>query len=146
MAEVRIGGTDAEYLSLRSGGRSCPTGSDWDANWLACVVEVAAGEFRGRAGGVIRTEEVEHFRQQLAGLHGRLTGEAVFETLEQWVTVRLTGDGRGHIETRGELRDGLVAGNALRFCLQLDGSYLPHILQQLAAAVKEYPVVRVRNP
>jgi hypothetical protein len=57
-------------------------------------------------------------RERRAGverLHERLKGEAELTTMEGWLTLRRSGDGRGHIETRGRMCDDLARGNTLEF-------------------------------
>jgi hypothetical protein len=142
MSDIRIGGDNAEYLLLSVKGRRHPMCSDYDdGNWLDCVAEIAAGDFRGRVSGVIRAEEIEQFQQDLSRLYEHLKGKAVFETLEGWINVCIAGDGRGHLEARGQLCDNLAAENTLDFCLHLDQSYLPTALGQMRATLAEYPVV-----
>jgi hypothetical protein len=146
MCEVRLGGSPAEYLLLVLRGRSHPAASDyWDGNWLDCEAEVVAGPFQGRLGGCIRVEELQDFGAALSTLYERLRGEATFTTMEQWLEVRVTGDGRGHMEVCGRLCDDLVAGNTLVFRLHLDQTYLPPVLRQLATALGTYPVVGQRG-
>jgi hypothetical protein len=99
--DIRLGGSEAEYISLTVNGREYSTATDyWDANWLSCKVEIAAGAFRGNVDGMIRTEELENFNGHIRRLYERLDGEAEFSTLEGWLSIRLIGDGRGHIEAR----------------------------------------------
>jgi hypothetical protein len=141
-AVIRIGGAKAEYLTLTLHGRSLPHAADyWDGNWLACTAEVSAGAFRGSLDGLLRNEDIDRFLDRVAGLYERLTGEALFDTLEGWLDLRLIGDGRGHIEARGQLCDDPVHGNVLEFRLFFDQTYLPSLMAELRAAMKAFPVV-----
>lgn len=142
MCVIRFGGKDADYLTLTVHGRSRPDSSDcWDGNWLACTAEVAAGAFRGSLDRLLRNEEISGFHGHLAELDERLTGEALFSTLEGWLTLRMIGDGRGHIEGRGRLCDDPAQGNVLEFRLFFDQTFLPPLLAQLRAVTEAYPVV-----
>src|SRR5262245_9828947 len=118
MCSIRIGGQEAEFLCLTFHRRSHPgSAAYWDVNWLDVTAEVAAGVFRGSLDGALRTDEFERFRGQLAQVYETLTGEAVFETMERWLNVRMVGDGRGHIEAHCRLCDDLAFGNTLDFQL-----------------------------
>lgn len=64
-----------------------------------------------------------------------------FETLEEQVVLRVVGDGRGHLERTGELRDIAGIGNRLIFALNFDQTYLPAIRRQLDALIDSYPVL-----
>src|SRR5688572_27652939 len=106
MAEVVIhfGGEGAEYLTLTVHGRNRPADTDyWDGNFLWCTAEVAAGVFRGSVSNVLRNEDLLRFLPRLEDLYRRLDGEALLDTLEGWLDVRVIGDGRGQVEVRGQL-------------------------------------------
>ena len=142
MSSVRIGGELAEFIVLTVKGRERPDSTDyWDANWLACSVEVAAGAFRGCHDSSIRTEELEQFYQQVGGLNERLVGQAELATMEGWLVIRLIGDGRGHVEVTCRLCDDPASGNTLECRLSVDQTFLPPLLHQLATVMRVYPVV-----
>jgi len=142
MCSIRIGGEAAEFLGLTLHGRSRPDSTDfWDGNWLNCTAEVAAGAFQGNLHRSLRTDELEDFRQQLARLYDCLTGEAMLDTMEHWLRVRVAGDGRGHLEASCRLCDDLAFGNALDCRLYFDQTFLPALLRQLDQALQTYPVI-----
>src|SRR5262245_11070086 len=98
MCLLRLGGEDAEYLTLKVHGRNTPGSADyWDGNWLSCTAEVSAGAFRGALRGLLRNDDLAGFLLRLEQLHRRLDAEARLDTLDGWLDVRLAGDGRGHI-------------------------------------------------
>jgi hypothetical protein len=138
---LRLGGEKAEYISLAVSGREYPNSTDyWDANWLICTVEIAVGPFRGRVGGMVRADELEVFAGQLQQLNERLHGEAEFSTMEEWLSLRLVGDGRGRIEARCQVSDKPSDGSTLTCCLIVDQTLLPPLLRELSDLIKAYPV------
>jgi hypothetical protein len=142
MCSIRIGEYDGEFVSLTLHGRTHLAASDyWDGNWVNCTAEAVVGAFRGRLDRSIRTDELEAFRQQIGGLYERLTGDAILASMERWIRVQVTGDGRGHFEARCRLCEDLMSGNALEFTLCFDQTYLPPLLRQLDRALESYPVV-----
>jgi hypothetical protein len=146
MCVIRFGGDEAEYLTLTIHGRSHPDSTDyWDGNWLTSTAEIAVGAFRGSIDRLLRNEEVSRFHDRLAELHERLTGEALFDTLEGWFDLRIIGDGRGHMEARGQLCDDPVHGNVLEFRLFFDQTALPRLMAQLRAVLMAFPVVGAPN-
>ncbi len=144
MCVIRFGGDEAEYLTLTVHGRSLANSVDyWDGNWLTCTAEVAVGAFQGSLNRLLRNEDISRFHRRVTALHERLTGEALFDTLENWLDLRLIGDSRGHIETRGQLCDDPVTGNVLEFRLFFDQTYLPRLMTQLRDVLAFFPVVGV---
>jgi hypothetical protein len=139
---VVLGKSTSEHLCIEVLRRTHPRATDyWDGNWLSAHVRVRVGGFDGRANGDLRAEELVAFREQLARLHMTLTGEAVFQTMEEWLSVRLIGDGRGHIEAKAILRDAPGIGNRLDFTLALDQTDLPTALNALDGMCAVFPVV-----
>jgi hypothetical protein len=111
----------------------------WDGNWLISTAEIAVGAFRGSIDRLLRNEEISRFHDRLAALHERLTGEALFDTLEGWFDLRIIGDGRGHMEARGQLCDD--HGNMLEFRLFFDQTALPRLMAQLQGVLAAFPIV-----
>ena len=144
--EIRFGGELARSctLTLRRGSLSNRL-DYWDDNWIFCSVMVSTRSFQGRVNGLIRAEEIGEFHDQVANLYQRLTGTATFETMEGWLRVCLTGDGRGHLEFRGQVCDDLADGNVLKFCLPFDQTDLPPVLANLQAARIAFPLVGREN-
>jgi hypothetical protein len=56
------------------------------------------------------------------------------------LSLRLTGDGKGHVELRGEVSDQAGVGNRLHFTLQFDQSQLRASIHELERATSEFPV------
>jgi hypothetical protein len=127
-------------------GRELPDATDyWDANWLVCTAEIIAGAFSGHLDCSLRADELERFHQQVEHLNQRLESEAELTTMEGWLTLRLTGDGRGHVAANCHLCDDPVDGNTLNCHLAMDQTILPPLLRQLAKVLETYPVIHRRG-
>src|SRR5262245_19557539 len=121
MDEITIRGEGSEYLTISVLGRSNPDSADcWDGNWLRAAAEVSVSGFCGAVSGELRADELAAFAGQLAQLQESLQGEARFETMEHWLTIRASGDGRGHMECRCAGRDRPGIGNKLECVLHSD--------------------------
>lgn len=145
-AVIRFGGAEAEYLTLTVHGRSRPQDTDyWDGNFLWCTAEVSAGAFRGSVSNVLRNEDLARFLSWLEALYQRLDGEALLDTLDGWLDVRVICAARGQVEVRGQLCDDPVGGNQLEFRLALDQTFLPPLIAQVRSAVEAFPVVGQRQ-
>src|SRR4051812_27525869 len=108
---IHFGGIEAEYLILTVHGRNIPEATDyWDGNFLWCTAEVGAGAFRGSVGNVLRNEDLIRFLPRLEDWYQRLDGEALFDTVDGWLDVRVIGADRAQVEVRGRLADAPVDG------------------------------------
>jgi hypothetical protein len=141
---VLVGHADGEHLRITVRGRLHPRATDfWDGSWLDTPIEIRAGAFRATLPAALRTTELALFAQQLQALHETLRGEAVLETMEDWITLRLSGDGRGHVSARGTLQDQPGMGNTLAFSLpRLDQTDLPPLLRALREIERAFPTLR----
>ena len=117
-----------------------PTGEYHDDNWLTVEIQICVGGFRGEAGAAILTGELVAFMSQLRPLFETLRGSAEFATLEEQLILRLTGDGKGHIQLRGEMADQPGIGNRLHFTLQFDQSQLGESIRALETVISKFPV------
>jgi hypothetical protein len=142
MCEVAIRCERGDFLSITLLGRSYPGAADrWDGNWVRAAVEVQAGGFRGSVGGDLRADELLQFHGQFALLQESLRGAAEFETMEGWLSIRVTGDDQGHMEFRCVIRDQPGIGNTLECTLVTDQTFTRATAAGLAAAVQAFPII-----
>lgn len=137
-----IGRPGGDHVRIRLTRRELPEATDyWDGNWIYADVALRAGAFRGEYEARLRSDELARFYASLGPLYDRLTGEAVLDSMEKWVRVRLAGDGKGHIAASCEAQDAPGTGNLLTFELELDQTDLPRILRELEAILAAFPVI-----
>lgn len=142
MCEVPIRCDGGDCLTITILGRSHPGTTDyWDGNWVRAAIEVAAGDFRGSVSGDLRAEELAQFHEQLACLQQSLRGTAEFETMERWLSIHVTGDGKGHMEFRCIICDQPGIGNTLDCRLATDQTFTRRTVTELAAVVQAFPVI-----
>jgi len=142
MFEITIHCDSADFLKITLLGRSHPGADDyWDGNWVKSTIEVQVGGFRGSVVADLRTDELARFLDQLRPLQSSLRGTAEFESMERWLSIRGTGDGRGHMEFRCVVQDQPGVGNKLDFTLATDQSFCQTTVKELAAALQAFPVI-----
>ena len=136
-----FGHSEEERIEVDVHGYERPaSGEYWDDNWLRVEIRVRAGGFRGKAEATIITSELTGFLSELRPLFETLSGSAKFVTLEGQLSLRLVGDGKGHVELRGEVADQAGIGNHLRFALKFDQSQLGTSIRELERITSEFPV------
>src|SRR5262245_28635047 len=142
MCEVAIRCDGGDFLTITLLGRSHPGATDyWDGNWVRAAGEVRAGGFRGSVGGDLRAEELARFHDRLVRLQERFRGRAELETMERWLSIRVTGDGKGHMDFQCNVHDQPGIGNRLDCTLATDQTFTRRTIAELDAAVQAFPVI-----
>lgn len=142
MCEIAIRSEGGEFLTLTLFARTHLGATDyWDGNWVAASVKVRAGGFQGTVGGDLRAEELVAFHAALGVVQDSLRGVAEFTTMEGWLSIRVEGDGRGHLVCRCIIRDEPGTGNTLTCTLASDQTFFRSTVAELAAAVQAFPVI-----
>ncbi|GAC1657267.1 MAG: hypothetical protein NVS4B3_23650 [Gemmatimonadaceae bacterium] len=138
-----LGSEGADHLRIEVTRRLYAHAIDyWDSNWVEGRVALRAGGFRAGVAATLRTTDFMEFRQQLETLHRTLGGEAQFNTLEEWLALRLSGDAVGHVAIRGELRDEPGTGNTLAFELRgMDQTHLSPVIASLRRVEEMFPTL-----
>lgn len=140
MYEILIGDVKGQHVSIVVVCREREDAYDADdGNWLVTKVAVRAGAWSGKYSATMRSGDFEAFRKQLRLLYDQQGDVAVFESLEEWLSLKLTRDRQGRISVEGSAIDQLGIGNLLTFRFEVDQSYLPKIIAQLEAAEQAFP-------
>ena len=138
---ISFGGSDREKVQIEvQGYQYQPTGEYYDDNWLSVQISILAGSFRGKINASFLTADFASFLSQLRLLHETLQGSAEFKTMEEQLYLKLIGDGKGHIELEGELKDRPGVSNQLNFTLQFDQTQLRESISQLEKIVSAFPI------
>ena len=111
-----------------------------DANWLNCNVSVDVPPFSGRYDAAFSTQDFVDFSKQLGVLSEGLAGEAVFQTDEGALHLRLVMQSRGGLTIDGEAVAVMVGRTALKFKLLADQSHLSDLRRAVQAVSTEFPV------
>ena len=131
--------TEKVAVSVRNYERDT-TGDYHDDNWLSVRVEVRAGAFSGKFDAAFLTEDFIGFREQLGALYDSLKGDANFVTLEEQLSIRVVGNGRGGLTVAGEALDQPGIGNKLAFVFALDQTSLSLALRELDEITSLFPI------
>jgi hypothetical protein len=140
---VLLIGCQSEHLMLRPLRRAFPERTDeWDGNALVVDVTVQVGAFSARIeASFMWAQEFERFRDQFVALHRSLKGEAEFANIDGWVSIRVVGDGLGHLTARCKVTDQPGTGSSLAFELAFDQTEMPPMIEALDAIVRAFPVI-----
>ncbi len=117
-----------------------PVGEYHDDSWLNAKISVGVGGFRGKMDVSLMSYELKGFLESLQALYKNLKGEAVLETMEDQIELKLKGDGKGHIELIGRILDQAGIGNCLNFSLRFDQTELFNSICRLEDVVNKFPI------
>jgi hypothetical protein len=142
-AELRMGSTDAERLSITVLGREHPGADDyWDGNWVIAAISIAVGGFTGQVRASLRMNEIHRFNEGLKFLNQNLFGAAVLESMEDWITLTVKGESRGRLDVAGELADEAGVGNVLKFQFaEIDQTYIASWISSMDDIEQLFPVI-----
>ncbi len=112
----------------------------WDSNWVTANIVAKIGRFDGAIDCCLRTEEFPGFAEELRRVYASLQGSAEFTTMEGQLRLRLVGDGLGHYDVAGALRDAPGSGNRLEWQLVIDQTQVREMVRQVEAILDEYPI------
>jgi len=141
MESFAFGGEEAERVEVQVHGYERePVGEYYDDNWVRVFVLVNVGSFSGSFDATFLTSELLGFRESVNSLYESLAGVARFATLEDQLTLELTGDGRGHVQLKGLAIDAPGIGNRLEFQIALDQGHLSTALRGLNGITSSFPV------
>lgn len=138
-----LGTTTGDHLHMAIAGRVYPDDQDYrDGNWLRANITVKVGGFNALIHAKLRTESFVRFRQQLSHLQARMLGEAVFKSMENWLTISVKLDRSGQMITDCTVQDTHRVDGALNFKLAaVSIDDLPSIIQTLDAIITTFPVI-----
>ena len=140
--ELLIGSPQSAFIRVVPLSRSGHDPADyWDSNWVVADVEVVNGSFRAKVRASLRTDEFQSFRAELAPLYESSSGEARFSSLEAWIEIHVSGDGRGHFAARCEVVDDPGGSTRLQTAIHFDQTTLPAVLRGLEAIEAKFPVL-----
>jgi hypothetical protein len=141
IGRVVIGHRLRDRVVIEVHGRRYPDAEDyWDGNWLSASVNLAVGPWKGTSGIGLYAVELTRLRGVIEEIYEHLDGTYIFEPMEHDMTLTFAGDGRGHISLRGQLRD-ILGATEISFCLAMDQTDLPQIVQEIDRVLEIFPVV-----
>jgi hypothetical protein len=124
MAKVHFGDS-SEFVSIEF-----PFGFG-SKGWGQVKADVAVRCFGGTITPWVEVSDLRPFLKQLAELHQSLNGSAEFMPLDQQLTLKIVGDGCGHMHLKGTAWSEARHGNRLDFELGLDQTFLSSVIAQL---------------
>ena len=129
-------------LKIWISGRQFPDHQDyWDGNWLnATALCEGEGSRVKLHGAFIHLGELQKWKEDLQQFQRTLVGSVELPTIEPTLQIKFVArkSGTGHLDCEIELT-GNHMSERHRFLFDIDQSYLPGLISQLSAVLREYP-------
>jgi len=136
-----IGKDTSDFLKVEVLDYEHPALSEyWDANWLKAKIKLKIGAFSANYLAQLQTTNFREFQNGLETLYKDLIGEAQFYSLEDWLRIKLSGDGIGHFSLDCQASDFPGTGSRLEFEMQIDQTEIPLLVRQLSEILERFPV------
>lgn len=111
----------------------------YDANWLNCRIEVAAGALSSSYRATLTVPDFTRFHGELVAIVDSLEGTAVFGCMEPWIEFTVAMGARGSATVKGKADSDLRQRTILSFEFTTDQSYLQQTLVDLKQLVTAFP-------
>jgi hypothetical protein len=118
------------------------SGDYWESNWLDVTARCeGVGSRVEVAGRFLHLGEVRRWKNDLVAFQDRLSGRVDLATMEPTlkVAVEAKNSKTGHLDCTVAIT-GDHLSEEHRFSFGIDQSYLPGLLAQLGAVLREYPI------
>ena len=137
-----LGKKSSNYLQIETTNYSFPDSNDfWDGNWINVRIEIKAGAFRGDYEAQLRNVDFLDFRDGLERLYNKLDGFTNFDCIEDYLKIKIKGDGLGHFTADCIANDDPgIYGNCLEFTLEFDQTEIHGLTKMLDDILKEFPI------
>lgn len=140
--ELILGNQDADFLRIEVVDYAFPQAQNpWSANWLKCDIAIKAGSFGGKYMANIRNIDFRTFKDELKFLRDKPDGKAIFNSFEEYLEVRIEGNGLGDYIALCRAKDKFSAyGNRLMFLLKFQKSDIPTLAGMIDDILKRFPL------
>ncbi|MDN3725066.1 hypothetical protein QRD02_11780 [Aequorivita sp. SDUM287046] len=112
--------------------------SHWGGYDAKGIIQMKAGGYSVKSDFYLSTGNIYNFFRQFEKAHKQLEGDAVFETYEKNLTIKMSFSKTGKVEIDGKFQQYHHLNNKLIFELFTDQSYLAATISELSKIVNQY--------
>jgi hypothetical protein len=113
----------------------------WDGNWLLVEVKVRIGAWHADYEASIRSDDFARFRQGLDVIATSEAGSAVLMSMDGYLDVEVTTDGRGPVSVKGTATDEPGMGANLEFQLSMERGSVAALVVAVDEILAKFPVL-----
>jgi hypothetical protein len=137
-----IGKESSDFVKIKINGFSYPSSTDfWDGNWINSTISLRAGAFKASYDAELRNVDFYQLMNELERLHDNLKGSANFFTIEEYLEIKINGDGIGHFTADCVAIDFPgVDQSKLQFRLNFDQTEINGLIRMISDILDNYPI------
>lgn len=142
-----LGKESSDFVKIKINCFSYPSATDfWDGNWINSSISLKAGAFKASYPAELTTVDFFEFMSGLERIYESLKGTANFYTIEEYLQVKITGDGIGHFIADCIAVDNPGAdGNTLHFRLHFDQTEIKGMIKMISEILDSFPIKEIEQ-
>jgi hypothetical protein len=142
-----LGKESSDYLQILIDNYAYPDSNDfWDGNWLNTRIIIKAGAFSGNYKAQLRNVDFLDFKNGLKNLYIKLDGYASFSCIEDYLQIKIKGDGLGHFSADCIAIDNPgIYGHKLEFNIDFDQTEISAMTKILDLIITVFPIKQIEQ-
>jgi hypothetical protein len=142
-----LGKESSEYLEIYADNFAYPDSTDfWDGNWIETRIKIKVGGFTGNYSAQIRNVDFLDLKNGLERLYNQLDGYANFNCLEEYLQIKIKGDGLGHFLADCIANDNPgIRGHELKFSIDFDQTEIHRMTKMIDDLLIEFPIKEMKK-
>ena len=143
----KLGKESSEYLQILAHSYAYPDSTDfWDGNWINTRIIIKVGGFKGDYEAQLRNVDFFDFKKGLENLYNILDGYANFNCIEDYLRIKIKGDGLGHFSAYCIAIDNPgINGHTLKFSIEFDQTEIHSLTKMIDDLLKEFPIKEIEQ-
>lgn len=142
-----LGKETSEYLLILVDNYAFPDSTDfWDGNWINARIKIKVGGFIGDYIAQLRNVDFLDFKSALERLYDKLDGYANFYCLDDYIQIKIKGDGLGHFLADCVAIDnpGMYA-HELKFSIDFDQTEIHSLTKMIDDILIKFPIKEIEQ-
>lgn len=137
-----LGKESSDYLQILAFDFAYPDSADfWDGNWINTRIMIKVGGFNGDFEAQLRNVDFLDLKKGLENLYHKLDGYANFNCLEDYLQIKIKGDGLGHFSADCIATDNPgIYGHELKFTIEFDQTEIHILTKMIDDLLNEFPI------
>jgi hypothetical protein len=142
-----LGKESSDYLQILIDNYAYPDSNDfWDGNWLNARISIKVGGFSADYKAQLRNVDFVDFNKGLENIYNKLDGFAEFYCLEDYIGIKIKGDGLGHFTADCVAIDNPgIYGHKLEFSIDFDQTEISDLTKMIDLIIETYPIKEIEQ-